>query len=98
LCIDLESMRDDFEHTVDRLIDAMRSDDELKKHVLESWRNRTWTVRPFSIAPQQPVTNRGGSRFTGWIPVGPDVAAAPAVTGSWSEPTAKPPDEDEQTT
>lgn len=47
LGLDLESLWDDFEHSVDALIESLRNNDALRIHVLDKWRQRTVIVRPF---------------------------------------------------
>lgn len=84
LCIDLESMWTDFETAIDNLIAKMQGDAGLEKKVLTRWQARTWTVQPFSLVQQQPITNRGGSQFTGLVPVGSTMSVP------WSATPSKP--------
>ena len=47
LGINLEDMWVDFEHSVNELIESLRSDDVLRRSVLGRWRKQTVTVQPF---------------------------------------------------
>jgi hypothetical protein len=47
LFLNLESLWDDFEHSVDGLIASLRHDKELYAKVLSKWRERAVVVRPF---------------------------------------------------
>ena len=50
LCIDLESMWDDFEAAVDSFARRLRVDDERRAHAVERWRKRQWTVRHLVVS------------------------------------------------
>lgn len=52
LCIDLESMWDDFEHAVNQFVDALGADRRRAKVVLARYEKRRWTERPFMLLPQ----------------------------------------------
>ena len=44
LCLNLESMWDEFEASVDHLVESLRSDAARRKVVLKRWRERRWRV------------------------------------------------------
>jgi hypothetical protein len=54
LCINLESMRDDFEYAVERFTQALAADKRRAAVVRRRWKERTWTARPFQLLPQAP--------------------------------------------
>ncbi len=66
LVIDLESMYDDFEFAVNQFLTALDGDLQRGAVVIQRWRERTWSVLPFQLVPQMPLT--GGSKFTGLHP------------------------------
>jgi hypothetical protein len=86
LAINLESMWDDFEHAVGRFIDALGSDDDRAAVVLERWKQRTWTVRPFSLLPQM-IGAKDGPRVFNMLP-GPGVTARAAQSVTANGPQA----------
>jgi hypothetical protein len=51
--VNLESMWDDFEHSVDRFMDALQTDKRRRKIVLRRWRQRSWTVRRLPLYPSE---------------------------------------------
>jgi hypothetical protein len=50
-CVNLESMWDDFAHSVGRFMEALQADEPRRKVVLRRWRERSWTVRPIPLVP-----------------------------------------------
>ena len=44
LCINLESMWDDFEASVGRFVESLRDNDQLRERTLDRFRARRWTV------------------------------------------------------
>jgi hypothetical protein len=50
--VNLESMWDDFNYSVDRLVETLDADDARRKVVLQRWRERSWTVRQIELAYQ----------------------------------------------
>jgi hypothetical protein len=67
LCIDLESMCDDFEHSVDDFLAALKRDPVARVDVLGRWRTRGWTVRQFAagLGAAQSVTGYSTSATVG---------------------------------
>lgn len=51
LCINLESMCEDFEESVESFVHAMRADRPFRDAVIQRWRDRRWEVRPFVLPP-----------------------------------------------
>ena len=51
LCINLESMWDDFEASVEKAFRYLRTDSERQKIAVERWRSRLWTVRQLNLVP-----------------------------------------------
>jgi len=82
LCIDLESMWDDFEHAVDRFIEALAANKRRAAVVRRRWRRRTWTVRPFMLQPQMPLGTMRGSMAIALLPVGSVTASDPGANVS----------------
>lgn len=76
LCIDLESMWDDFEHGVNRFVQALRADKRRAKIVVARYEKRTWTERPFMLLPQT-IGAAGHSRVTTFLSVGSVTASNP---------------------
>jgi hypothetical protein len=52
-CVDLESMWDDFEYSVDRFLAALSADERRRAEVLRRWRERSWTVRKLTLYPSE---------------------------------------------
>jgi hypothetical protein len=69
LCIELESMWDDFEYAVNQFVQALRSDKARARIVLSRYEKRTWTERPFLLLPQT-IGAAGRLRATTLLPVG----------------------------
>ena len=59
LCINLESMWDDFEASVDSLMDLLDEDARRCAEALERWRARSWTVRPLVVPTTRKVHKVG---------------------------------------
>lgn len=53
LCVNLESMWDDFEYSVDRFMSALQSDTRKRKTALRRWRARSWTVERLPLHPSK---------------------------------------------
>jgi hypothetical protein len=63
LCVNLESMWDDFVYSVEKMVKRLRDEPDRRRIVIERWRSRSWTVRPFAsqqssvpISPASSVT------------------------------------------
>jgi len=54
LFINLESMWDDFEQSVDSLIDLLEKQDERRAATLEKWRGRQWSVQEVTFMRESP--------------------------------------------
>lgn len=80
LCIDLESMWDDFEGAVARFLQSLDSDPARLAVVLRRWRKQAWAVRPFSAGLQR-VVLPGGQSLTAHVRVGSTIAV-PAITAN----------------
>ena len=76
LCIDLESMWDDYEHAVNQFVDALATDEVRADRVLTRYRERTWTERPFMLLPHM-TGPAGKSRVMTLLPVGGVTAVSP---------------------
>jgi hypothetical protein len=50
-CVNLESMWDDFEDSVDRFVEALKGDESRRTEVMRRWRERSWTVKQFPLFP-----------------------------------------------
>jgi hypothetical protein len=53
ICVNLESMWDDFEYSVDRFVQRLREDEPHRKVVLRRLGTRSWTVRPIPTVPSE---------------------------------------------
>ncbi|MEX2644660.1 MAG: hypothetical protein WD249_00190 [Gaiellaceae bacterium] len=51
LCVNLESMWDDFERSVESFLSLLQRDAERRKVAVQRWQSRSWTVRPLAFAP-----------------------------------------------
>jgi hypothetical protein len=51
LCINLESMWNDFVYSVEKMVEGLRANPGRRNIVVDRWRNRSWTVRPFRVEP-----------------------------------------------
>jgi hypothetical protein len=49
LCVNLESMWDDFEASADSFVTLLRADDVRRAQAVERWRKRQWVVREIKI-------------------------------------------------
>jgi hypothetical protein len=56
LFINLESMWEDFERSVESLITLVSSGDERRRRTLESWRQRQWSVQEIVFDEQTGMT------------------------------------------
>jgi hypothetical protein len=50
-CVNLESIWDDFEHSVVRFMEALEADEPRRMEVLRRWRGRSWTIRDLALVP-----------------------------------------------
>lgn len=59
LCINLESMWDDFEASVESFLTLLRRDEERRAEAVRRWRERSWTVRHFEFADSHRIYEFG---------------------------------------
>ncbi|HXZ56400.1 MAG TPA: hypothetical protein VEG40_02335 [Gaiellaceae bacterium] len=52
-CVNLESMWDDFEYSVNRFLEDLAADKRRRGVVLRRWRERSWTVRKITLYPSE---------------------------------------------
>jgi hypothetical protein len=52
-CVNLESMWDDFEYSVDRFLEDLAADKQRRGLVVRRWRERSWTVRKVTLYPSK---------------------------------------------
>ena len=52
-CVNLESMWDDFEYSVDRFMGALQTDMRRRKTVLRRWHARSSTIRRLPLHPSE---------------------------------------------
>jgi len=79
LVVDLESMWDDFEASVDRFLAEIEADDEHRSRVLSHFEKTRWTVQPVEIVVPLPRVIR---------PAGGSQIITPAVSASSASVTA----------
>lgn len=53
LCVNLESMWDDFEESVESFVDLLERDDARRAEAVGRWHQRSWTVRRLEITPMR---------------------------------------------
>lgn len=53
ICIDLESMWDDFEHSVEAFVRALKADEPQRAAAMQRWRDRAWTIRELPLHPSE---------------------------------------------
>ena len=82
LLVDLESMWDDFEKSVESFIDSLAADPRRRRIVLDRYRKRVWTVQQF-----QPVRSAGLSSDLADAAI---AGSAAATAVSASNPPKKP--------
>lgn len=80
LCIDLESMWDDFAQAVASFIRLLERDEHRREEALDRWRKRGWTVRKLSI-------DSGKGHDHGWVTIHPALGGAISATASSGVPT-----------
>ena len=69
LCVNLESMWDDFEQAVASFVRLLERDEPRRVEAINRWRKRAWTVRRLVVQPEHRIYEFG------WH-------AAPAITGN----------------
>jgi len=79
LCIDLESMWNDYAQSVSRFVVLLRTDAERRQQTLEAWRARRWTVQEVTF-----------QRVPGSTP-GNIITASLSATGTTATGMASPP-------
>lgn len=52
-CVNLESMWDDFEHSVEAFVEALKTDERRRAMVMQRWRDRAWTIRDLPLYPSE---------------------------------------------
>jgi len=60
VCIDLESLWDDFTHSVQRFLDHLRGSEARRRVVLARWRQKTWEVGFLSAGGATAVSGAAG--------------------------------------
>jgi hypothetical protein len=83
LVVNLESMWNEFEASVDHLLAALASDDEHRTRVLAHFEKTRWTVRPVEILVPRPVTPVGKTQM-----IRPAVSAVASATAMASDAPA----------
>lgn len=58
-CVDLESMWDDFESSVENCATMLRGDPDRMRVALVRWRTRRWTVRAVQLVPSESLFPSG---------------------------------------
>jgi hypothetical protein len=64
LCINIESMWDDYEESVNRFIASLAANKERRAVALDRWRQRQWTVQTLSLEPAAVLASTGTSVTT----------------------------------
>ena len=85
LCINLESMWDDYEHAVGSLMRSLESDVSRRADVLKLWEARTWTTRPFYFQPRLLTNQLSG--LTRDVAVGSTMGTMRDITATGQPPS-----------
>jgi hypothetical protein len=83
-CVNLESMWDDFEFSVDRFLEALQADERHRTEVLRRWRERSWTVRRIELHPSERLFP-SETLYPGWL----SVSGLPTAMGSDRPPSSQ---------
>lgn len=91
LCIDLESMWDDYEQSVDAFVLSLSEDPDRRRVAIKRWRERQWTVEPIQLVTSDSLmTSLDLQTFTAsaFASVGssPTVIAPPSRSEDGSSP------------